>query len=324
LHENYHNVSFRAEAVDWSYATYETYMSNNTDESPLYLFDCRFAEKMNMTIGDSATTSAPDALPPSYTPPSCFHPDLFTTLGSHRPDHRWLIIGPARSGSTFHADPNGTSAWNAVVRGSKYWILFPPTTDEMPGLHISADASEITAPLSIAEYLLNFHAAARRHPGCIEAICAEGEILHVPSGWYHMVLNLEDGIALTQNFVPKAHLINVLEFLRDKKDQVSGFGRDDVDDKCKGVEEGGEYDLFVRRLREEGFGGEVDMALEEMARRDEKKGRKSKWEILTGRAGGGDDDDREVDNGDAAGGFSFGFGFADDDDDGDEEVDSRV
>ena len=35
-------------------------------------------------------------------------------------------MGPSRSGSTFHKDPNSTSAWNAVIRGSKKWIMYPP------------------------------------------------------------------------------------------------------------------------------------------------------------------------------------------------------
>ena len=293
-------------------------MRNSVDESPLYLFDCRFGEKMNLCLDDVAKNGPnKPTSSPAYTPPLCFSPDLFTTLGPHRPDHRWLIIGPSRSGSTFHADPNGTSAWNAVIRGSKYWLMFPPVADPsanpMPGLHISPDGSHITAPLSIAEYLLTFHAEARRHPGCVEAICRKGEVLHVPSGWYHMVLNLEDGIALTQNFVPKAHLGRVLGFLRDKRDQVSGFGREDVDAGVKGVEEGKEFELFVEKLREEGYGVDVEAALEEMRKEDERKGRPSKWEILTGKAKaevGGVEDVQG-----AEGGFSFGFGFEDDEED---------
>ena len=59
--------------------------------------------------------------------PKYFDEDLFSVLGdAGRPDHRWLIMGPPRSGSTFHKDPNATSAWNAVVTGSKKWILYPP------------------------------------------------------------------------------------------------------------------------------------------------------------------------------------------------------
>ncbi len=38
-------------------------------------------------------------------------------------------------------------------------------------------------------------------------------------------MNLEAGIALTQNFVPKSHLADVLSFLRDRPEQVSGFDK---------------------------------------------------------------------------------------------------
>ena len=59
--------------------------------------------------------------------PKYFDEDLFSVLGDEgRPDFRWLIMGPPRSGSTFHKDPNATSAWNAVITGSKKWIMYPP------------------------------------------------------------------------------------------------------------------------------------------------------------------------------------------------------
>ena len=69
--------------------------------------------------------------------PPQFSDDLFAAMDpKHRPDHRWLILGPARSGSSFHQDPNATSAWNAVIYGSKKWILYPPhiTPPGKPGL----------------------------------------------------------------------------------------------------------------------------------------------------------------------------------------------
>ena len=39
-------------------------------------------------------------------PPHFGEEDLFSVLGAARPDYRWLIVGPARSGSSFHKDPN--------------------------------------------------------------------------------------------------------------------------------------------------------------------------------------------------------------------------
>ncbi|KAL7927702.1 hypothetical protein ACQKWADRAFT_277560 [Trichoderma austrokoningii] len=282
LLKTYAEAEFRAEAVDWTFSQYCDYMDRNMDESPLYLFDRKFAEKMGLVIGRSADAA--------YWRPDCFGPDLFEVLGDERPAHRWLIIGPERSGSTFHKDPNGTSAWNAVIQGAKYWIMFPPTA-EVPGVYVSEDSSEVTSPLSIAEWLLTFHKEARRVPECHEGICNAGEILHVPSGWWHLVVNIEKGIALTQNFVPQSPGLNlvseVLSFLRDKPDQVSGFSRD-VEDP---------FGLFTARLKQD-YPNLLERALE-LA--DKKSGKKRKWDAAVGR-------DEEQ-----ATGFSFGFGGDDDD-----------
>jgi hypothetical protein len=50
--------------------------------------------------------------------------DLFAWPASNTP--KWLLLGPARSGSCVHVDPLKTSAWNALLKGTKHWVLFSP------------------------------------------------------------------------------------------------------------------------------------------------------------------------------------------------------
>ncbi|EKV16507.1 Cyclin-like F-box [Penicillium digitatum] len=284
----YGKTKFRAEAVDWAMRTYGDYMADNSDESPLYLFDRSFVSKMGLSVGSSETT--PDA---SYWPPACFAEDFFSVLGDDRPDHQWLIIGPERSGSKFHKDPNATSAWNAVLRGPKYWIMFPSSTKQPPppGVFVSDDQSEVTSPLSIAEWLLGFHAEARRTPGCVEGICGEGEILHVPSGWWHLVVNLEPSIAITQNFIPRGHLGAALDFLSNKPDQVSGF-RKNVANPCE---------RFMTGMRE-AYPDLLEQAWNELQKKSE--GKKRKWEDIVHGETTETPDGQDTEGG----GFSFGFG----------------
>ncbi|KAI5291097.1 hypothetical protein KEM54_006320 [Ascosphaera aggregata] len=296
---------FRAEAVDWKLRDYYEYMEENLDESPLYLFDNKFVTTMGLQGPDSCVTDLSNGTvediksseTPSFWPPPCFGQDLFSALGSMRPDHQWIIIGPTRSGSSFHKDPNATSAWNAVLRGAKFWIMFPANNNfTPPGVFVCEDESEVTAPLSIAEWLLTFHAEARRTAGCLEGICREGEILHVPSGWWHLVVNIEASVAITQNFVPTQHLPAVLGFLKHKPDQVSGFKKEVCEEA---------FVEFVERMRES-HPKDLEEGLKKLEQEELKSSRKRKWdEVVHG-------DDEE-----SAAGFSFGFCDVDDTSDAD-------
>lgn len=214
------------------------------DESPFYLFDASFADDPHASLEWRVPKffqqiSSTPADVSSHHDASAVRSDLFSLLGLLRPDHRWIIAGPARSGSGWHKDPNGTSAWNAVLNGRKAWMMLPPHVTP-PGVYVSEDEAEVTAPLSIAEWLLEFAQETRRLYGpeaarpedrlLVEGVCEEGEVLYVPSGWWHLVINLEESVALTQNFVSPAELGIVLDFMKNKPDQLSGFKRSQLED----------------------------------------------------------------------------------------------
>ena len=193
------DVQFAVGPVDMKLQEYFRYSDQVREERPFYLFDPKFAEKV-------------PKLGSEYEVPVYFREDLFSVLGNERPDYRWIIMGPAGSGSSFHIDPNSTSAWNAVIRGSKKWILFPPDVVP-PGVHPSPDGAEVACPVSIIEWFMNFYGATKNwEKKPIECICKAGEVIFVPNGWWHLVINLEESIAITQNFVSRYDPCNVYLF----------------------------------------------------------------------------------------------------------------
>lgn len=187
------------------------YASSNHDEAPLCLFDPHFA------------STAPQ-LAEDYTAPDFFKDDLFSLL-SDRPNYRWLLLGNRKSGSKWHVDPNGTHAWNGVVKGAKRWLFFPPHIPP-PGVFPSDDNANVTQPLSLIEWYTNFyHAAATGAAGVplIEGTCYAGELVFVPREWWHAVINLEDDtFAVTQNCVTPEICPLVRSFLHFRRDCVSG------------------------------------------------------------------------------------------------------
>ncbi|OWB76191.1 hypothetical protein B5S32_g341 [[Candida] boidinii] len=254
LSNRFSDVRFRQESVRWKLGMYAQYCKKNIDESPLYLFDC--------------DSDAMKQLRKEYRTPEIFQEDLFKLFNmtdnqsnessesiNCRPDHAWLIMGPERSGSTYHKDPNYTCAWNSVLVGRKLWVMLPPDVTP-PGVMTNDTESEVTTPLGLAEWVLSgffndavkisdntvrekpensqtnhnsqFPVDTETNSCCLIGITFPGECIYVPAGWWHMVINLDDSVALTQNFVPLVKLSETLNFLKNKREQISGFHSDKV------------------------------------------------------------------------------------------------
>eukprot|EP00898_Chlorokybus_atmophyticus_P007500 jgi/Chlat1/7751/Chrsp66S07229 len=211
LLEHARDGRFAVGPLSLTLADYYAYADEVCEERPLYLFDKRFADKVPQFGKD-------------YPVPEYFREDLFSVLGSKRPDYRWLIIGPKGSGSSFHVDPNSTSAWNAVISGRKKWIMYPPGTVP-PGVHPSKDGADVATPVSITEWFMNFYDQTKKMDvKPVECVCEAGEVVFVPRGWWHTVVNLEASVAVTQNYVSRRNLLDVLDFLAspNARDLVSG------------------------------------------------------------------------------------------------------
>jgi histone arginine demethylase JMJD6 len=179
------------------------YMKEQEDDSPLYIFDSEFGSH-----------SVLRNLLDDYTPPEFVASDLFSLLDQQRPPFRWFLLGPQRSGSNVHIDPLATSAWNTLIKGRKRWIVFDPRTPKavVKGLrHVVLDNDAVHWFTDVLPRVKEDVAALDFDPPLeiIEFVQEESQTVFIPSGWWHAVLNIEDTVAITQNFASVENLANV-------------------------------------------------------------------------------------------------------------------
>ena len=156
-------------------------------EKPLYVFDKKIMGDDSVLLGD-------------YDVPMYFREDLFELMEEdERPDYRWLLLGPNGSGSPFHTDPHGSSAWNAVIEGCKRVSFYPPHVIP-PGVDEELIHSEYYASEDSMDWYRNIYPTLSLEQRPLEVLVHPGEILFIPSGWWHQVQNIGHTIAVTQNF----------------------------------------------------------------------------------------------------------------------------
>ena len=173
-----------------------------SDDEPLAVFDSFLLDR------DDGAPLRGLYLPPDV-PALDFRRGLLERLPlEFRPPAHYLLLGPARSGTVIHQDPPGMSTWNLVTTGRKRWAMCSPL---LPAALADRSNPPEGCDWSIAEWfaeewpLIKAEAHAYGWPA-FDFEQAEGELVYVPPGWWHAVLNLQSTVALNHTVLHSRRL----------------------------------------------------------------------------------------------------------------------
>lgn len=119
----------------------------------------------------------------------------------------WIYSGGAGTGTILHRDIWWSSAWNYLLQGKKLWIIYPATysqsiKDNLLQYDITPNPEDYSAFLNLP---------------CKPLTCIQnaGETIFVPGDCYHQVVNLEQTLSLTENFINETNYDLVRSYFRE-------------------------------------------------------------------------------------------------------------
>lgn len=211
------------------------------DSAPLYVFDPSILGPTSTFCDDGSLVR--DA----FDTPPCFSRDAAAAVCDEklRPlPPKWLLVGAARSGTPIHDHPT-TVAWNALLVGCKLWCCFPPDVDEsalLLNLDGGADGGDLAFDLSAVEWFCRAgsgdgQGGRQLDESATIVVQRPGEVVFLPVGWFHVVLNVETSTALSMSLTLRRDLPSVLPLFREAEREFARWGQPDSDDHAPGREE---------------------------------------------------------------------------------------
>ncbi|CAI2348252.1 unnamed protein product [Caenorhabditis sp. 36 PRJEB53466] len=150
--------------------------------------------------------------------------ETWTTDKSRNPfgdDYRFVYFGAAGSWTKFHSDVVSSHSWSANICGRKKWLMMPPGSENL--FRSASSESGFVDDIRVSPELFE-------ESGVLSFIQEPGEIVFVPSNWYHQVHNLTDTIPINHNWMNSTNLSLVYEFLSRRVKDVRHELRD-----CRGM-----------------------------------------------------------------------------------------
>eukprot|EP00040_Diaphanoeca_grandis_P033449 m.205077 g.205077 ORF g.205077 m.205077 type:complete len:339 (+) comp32905_c0_seq1:112-1128(+) len=180
------------------------------DDDPLCVFD-------RAVLCVETTGKVAEKLCARYTTPSVngldFDASVFDSLAFDlRPLMRYLLIGPTRSGTHIHQDPDGTGTWNVVTHGCKRWALMSPL---VPASLAYRESPPKGYDWSIADWFQHEWPSIKTQVATMGLPVYDfehtvGEMVYVPPGWWHAVINVESSVAVSHNVLHKSTMLKTI------------------------------------------------------------------------------------------------------------------
>jgi histone arginine demethylase JMJD6 len=203
---------------------YLRYCGNDADgdDAPLYVFDPDF-------LKHDSTFDGGDSVRREFSIPPCFsHDEMACCNGSRfRPlPPAWLLVGATRSGTPIHNHPM-TVAWNALLSGCKLWCCLPPDVTESALLlnfdQDSDDEADDAFDLSALQWFEQCEDLPEE--ACV-IVQHPGEVVFLPVGWFHVVLNVKTSTAISVSLTLRKDLPDLLEMLLESDAEFAAFWKE--------------------------------------------------------------------------------------------------